>query len=148
MAKSRETYSKKENEKKKQKKMRDKAEKKEMRKANKGPVNFEDMIAYVDENGNITSTPPDPSRRKKINAADIELGATRRDEVETIRKGRVSFFEESKGYGFIEERDSRERLFFHVSRLIDPVAVGDKVTFEVEMGEKGPNAVEVKLLNL
>jgi cold shock CspA family protein len=148
MAKSRETYSKKENEKKKQKKMRDKAEKKEMRKANKGPVSFEDMIAYVDENGNITATPPDPSRRKKINAADIELGATHREEVETIRKGRVSFFEDSKGYGFIEERDSRERLFFHVSRLIDPVAVGDKVTFEVEMGEKGPNAVEVKLLHV
>jgi len=75
MAKSPETFKKKELEKKRLKKQNEKREKKLERKtsSNKGK-DLEDMMAYVDENGNITSTPPDPSKRKKINAEDIQIG--------------------------------------------------------------------------
>ena len=67
MAKSQETFSKKEKEKLKLKKRREKEEKKAERKANsqKG-LELEDMLAYVDENGNLTTTPPDPKKRKVI----------------------------------------------------------------------------------
>ena len=56
MAKSQETWSKKEKEDKKKKKKKEKEQKKEERKANKGTKSFEDMIAYIDENGNFTVT--------------------------------------------------------------------------------------------
>jgi hypothetical protein len=68
MAKSQETWNKKEKEKKKAKKKEEKAQKKEERRANAGTASFDDMIAYVDEYGNISSTPPDPTKRKKIEA--------------------------------------------------------------------------------
>ncbi len=75
MAKSHQTFSKKKKtRRKKLKKRQDKAQKKEERKStsNKGK-SFEDMIAYIDENGNITSTPPDPSKRSVINTEDIQV---------------------------------------------------------------------------
>ncbi|HSY62922.1 MAG TPA: hypothetical protein VK796_13650, partial [Cytophaga sp.] len=64
MSKSQETWNKKEAEKKRAKKKQDKEQKKEERKANAGnSSSFEDMLAYVDEYGNITSTPPDPLKK-------------------------------------------------------------------------------------
>ena len=65
MARSQETFNKKEREKKKIKKKKDKAEKKQSRKSEESR-SFEEMIMYVDENGNLTPTPPDPSKKKKI----------------------------------------------------------------------------------
>ena len=71
MARSSETFNKKEKEKKRLKKHQDKREKAEDRKANsdKGKT-LEEMLAYVDENGNISSTPPDINKKKKINSED------------------------------------------------------------------------------
>ena len=78
MASSQETFSKKEREKKRLKKKKDKEEKKEERQANaKKGQSLEEMIAYVDENGNITSTPPDPRKKKVVNTEDIQLGASK-----------------------------------------------------------------------
>ena len=149
MAKSRETYSKKENEKKKHKKKQDKEYKKDQRKAGKEEgKSFEDMLAYVDEDGNLTSTPPDPSKRKKVNKDDIEIGVPKREKVDTIRKGKVSFFDDSKGFGFIIDRDTGERIFVHINSLDGPIKVNDKVTFEVEKGPKGPVAVNVQIVKL
>ena len=150
MAKSQETWSKKEKENKKQKKKQEKEPKKEERKANsKGPKNFEDMIAYVDENGNFTSTPPDPSKRVAIREEDIVIGVPR-NRVEAApdpnRKGIVTFFNDSKGYGFIKDSDSQESIFVHMNGLIDSIKENNKVSFRVEMGHKGPNAVDVKLI--
>lgn len=150
MAKSQETWSKKEKENKKQKKKKDKEQKKEERKANsKGPKNFEDMIAYIDENGNFTSTPPDPSKRVTIREEDIVIGVPR-NRVEAApdpnRKGTVTFFNDSKGYGFIKDSDSQESIFVHMNGLIDSIKENNKVSFRVEMGHKGPNAVDVKLI--
>ncbi|MBI1225523.1 MAG: cold shock domain-containing protein [Bacteroidetes bacterium] len=149
MAKSRETYSKKENEKKKHKKRQDKENRKEQRKAEKEEgKSFEDMIMYVDEDGNLTPEKPDPSKRKKIRKDDIELGVPKREKEDPIRKGRVSFFDESKGFGFIIDRDSDERIFVHINSLEEPLRANDKVTFEIEMGQKGPVAVNVQLVKL
>ena len=149
MAKSQETFGKKEKEKKRLKKRKDKAEKREERKANsvKG-ADLEDMLMYVDENGQLTDTPPDPLKKKKVNAKNIEISVpkkTEADEVSSIRRGRIDFFNDSKGYGFIKEMDSSESFFVHINGLVDDVKEGNMVTFELERGLKGMNAVNVKL---
>ena len=147
MAKSKETFNKKEKEKKKQKKKLEKLERKEARKAQKR-ADFEDMIAYVDENGNITDTPPDPSKKKKINAEDIEIGVPRQADAEPldpVRHGTVTFFNESKAYGFIRDQETNESIFVHINGLVDPIKDHDKVSFEIEMTPRGPNAVDVRL---
>jgi cold shock CspA family protein len=149
MAKSRDTFSKQEVEKNKVKKRKEKEQRREERKANaKSGANLEDMMAYVDENGNITSTPPDPTKKKVIREEDIVIGVPRQDpskQVDHVRKGRVTFFNDSKGYGFIKDQDTQQSIFVHVNSVNGPIKEGDKVAFEVEMGPKGPNAVRVKV---
>jgi cold shock CspA family protein len=146
MAKSQNSFNKQDNEKKRLKKRQDKLQKKEERRANGGDTDFDSMIAYVDENGNITSTPPDPTKKKKIDASTIEIGVARREEVEepTERTGKIDFFDGSKGFGFIKENGSQEKFFVHVKGLLQDVKEGDNVTFELERGLKGMNAVRVK----
>ncbi len=150
MAKSQETWSKKEAEKKKQQKRKEKEQKKEDRKANaKEGKTLEEMFAYVDEYGNITSTPPDPLKKITVKTEDIETGIPRNRTVvsnDIIRKGVVTFFNESKGYGFIKDSDSQDSVFVHANGLTEPIKENNKVTFEVEMGKKGPNAVRVKVV--
>jgi len=148
MARSTETFSKKEKEKKRLKKAKDKREKAEERKANsdKGK-SLEEMFAYVDEDGNITSTPPDPSKKKKeINSEEIQIGVARQEAIphDTVRKGIVTMFNESKGFGFIKDLQTQESIFVHINGLIDPIKEGNSVTFETEQGQKGLNAVKVK----
>ena len=62
-----------------------------------------------------------------------------------MKEGKVKFFNEAKGYGFIIENESQEEYFVHVSGLIDQVKEDDDVIFELKEGRKGLNAVEVKL---
>ena len=146
MAKSQDTYNKKEKEKKRLKKRLEKKARAEERKANSEGGSLENMMAYVDEDGNITDTPPDPTKKKKVNAKSIEIGVPKREKevVETIRKGRVEFFNDAKGFGFIKELETDEKFFVHVNGLIDDIQENDKVTFELERGMKGMNAVRVK----
>lgn len=148
MGRSQETFSKKEKEKKKLKKKKEKEERREERKAQASDgKNLDEMIAYVDAEGNITDTPPDPNQKKKeIKQEDIQLGATKRETLETdiVRTGIVTFFNESKGYGFIRDKDTQESVFVHVNGLTEPIKENNKVNFEIEMGPKGPNAVKVK----
>jgi cold shock CspA family protein len=146
MASSQETFNKKDKEKKRLKKRLDKQKKLADRKANSQGGGLEKMIAYVDENGRITDTPPNPANRKKIDAGSIEIGVPKREKEETIsiRKGRVDFFDSSKGFGFIKETDTQERYFVHVNGLTEEVREGDMVNFEIERGLKGMNAVRVK----
>lgn len=144
MARSKETFNKREKEKQRQKAKQEKREKMEERKANasKGQ-SFEDMIAYIDENGNISSTPPDPSKKKIFKVEDIEIGVPKPvEEEETVREGRVDYFNESKGFGFIIQRDG-QRIFFHVNQVKEQIREGDIVNFDVEQGPKGLNAVDV-----
>jgi cold shock CspA family protein len=148
MARSQETFNKKEKEKKRLKKRQEKLAKKEERKANSDGGGLENMMAYVDENGVIVDTPPDPNAKKKtIKASSIEIGVPKRESVEmdVENRGKVTFFNTSKGYGFIKDLSSQESYFVHVNGLIDDVQENDTVTFELERGQKGLNAVRVKI---
>ncbi len=147
MGRSQESFNKRENEKKRQKKKQDKLQKKEERKSSSEKASFDDMIAYVDQFGNITDTPPDPSAKEKIKSEDIEIGVPRQappDPEDLIRRGKVAFFNSSKGYGFIRDKDTQESIFVHVNGLTEEVQEGDNVTFETEKGPKGLNAIKVK----
>ncbi|MCF6168430.1 cold shock domain-containing protein [Lutibacter sp.] len=144
MAGSQETFGKKEREKKRLKKRKDKLLKKEERKAKGQGSEF----VYVDEYGQLTDTPPDPTRKIKVDASTIEIGIPKKEdrveEPEENKEGKVSFFDTSKGFGFILDSRSQEKYFVHVSGLIDEIKENDKVTFELERGLKGMNAVRVK----
>jgi len=146
MAKSQVTFNKQEKEKKRLKKRKDKQQKKEERKANPQGGGFESMIAYVDENGNITDTSPDPSTKTIIDPESIVVSIPKKEkeEVITVRTGKIDYFDDKKGFGFIRESASQEKYFFHVSGLLDDVKENDTVTFELEKGFKGLSAVKVK----
>lgn len=145
-----ESWNKKEREKKKQKEKKDKAEKMKERKDNPRSGGMDDMIAYVDEFGNFSSTPPDPRRKVEIKLEDIEIGVPKYvppTEAELIRNGKVSFFNNDKGFGFIKDNVTQESLFIHANNLTEPIKENDKVSFEIEMGQRGPMAVNVKIIN-
>jgi len=151
MAKSQQTYNKTEKEKKRLKKREDKRKKMAARKADskdspKKGIEF----AYVDYNGNLTDTPPDPSLKVEVELEDIMINVPKtlegdREEFDPVRKGTVSFFDTSKGFGFIIDAEDQQKYFTHVSGIIDEIAENDKVTFELEKGLKGLNAVKVTL---
>jgi len=149
MGRSQETYKKKEKEKRKLQKRKEKEARKEARKEAGGKSSLDDMIAYVDEFGNITSTPPDPQKKKEeIKAEDIVLGARNSGdfaEEEGKRQGVVNFFNDSKGYGFIKDLNTGDSIFVHVNGLVDTIKENDKVEFDTERGPKGMNAVNVTL---
>ncbi|MFD1553336.1 cold shock domain-containing protein [Putridiphycobacter roseus] len=148
MARTQETFSKKEKEKKRLKKRQEKLAKREERKANSGTGDLDSMMAYVDENGMIVDTPPDPNVKKKvIKASSIEIGVPKREAVDTDieNRGKVTFFNTSKGYGFIKDMSTQESYFVHVNGLLEEIQENDIVNFELERGQKGMNAVRVKI---
>jgi cold shock protein len=63
-----------------------------------------------------------------------------------MKEGKVKFFNESKGYGFIKDDQSGNEYFVHVSGLVDEVREDDAVSYELSEGRKGLNAINVKLL--
>ncbi len=148
MGKSQETFNKKEKEKKRLKKRQEKQKKKDERKANSTKSNdLDSMIAYTDEYGRISDTPADPVKMKKvIDAESIEISVPKqsKEKLDVVRKGRVEFFNDSKGYGFIMDLDSQEKFFVHVNGLLEEISENDKVSFELERGMKGMNAVRVQ----
>ena len=147
MAKSQQTFNKLEKEKKRLKKREDKIKKKNARKAEAAENPQGIQFAYVDFNGNLVDTPPDPEDKVKIEADNIVLGVPKKEDLpepDPIRKGKVSFFDTSQGFGFIIDAEDSEKYFCHVSGLIDEIAENDKVEFELEKGMKGLNAVRVK----
>jgi cold shock CspA family protein len=148
MARSQETFNKKEVKNKKDKKRKDKAKKRLIKKESGKKSSFDEMIAYVDEFGQITSTPPDPTKKEVVIAENIELGATKIDSPQSndfIRKGVVTFFNESKGYGFIRDMDSKQSVFVHANNLLEDVKENNVVIYEIGKGPKGPTALKVKL---
>ncbi len=148
MAKSQVTFNKIEKEKKRLKKREEKQKKKEARKAEAKENPKGIQFAYVDFNGNLTDTPPDPTMREKVEAETIEIGVPKKEdraeEEPTNREGKVSFFDHSKGFGFIIDSATQEKYFVHVSGLLEDIEENNKVTYELERGLKGMNAVRVK----
>jgi CspA family cold shock protein len=63
-----------------------------------------------------------------------------------MQEGTVKFFNETKGFGFITPNGGGREVFVHLSGLIDSIRENDAVSFDVEQGQKGPNAVNVKLI--
>jgi CspA family cold shock protein len=62
-----------------------------------------------------------------------------------MNKGTVKFFNNSKGFGFITDKDSSKEYFVHSTGLKDSIREEDEVTFDLAEGKKGLNAVNVKL---
>ena len=106
------------------------------------------MIAYVDEYGMITSTPPEREyqKSKRINVEEIMISTPRKeDEEPVILRGRIEFFNEARGFGFIKDLAGIEKYFFHVNNVVTDVREGNIVTFDLERGAKGMNAVNICL---
>lgn len=150
MAKARETFNKKNVKDLKDKKRKDKERKKlERKEANKDGKSFEDMIMYVDENGQLTDTPPDPTKKKKIDLESIEISVPKDDDTaknDPIRKGTVTFFNEGKGFGFIQDSLNRQSIFVHINNCKEPLKENNLVKFEIEMRDKGPVAINVEIV--
>lgn len=64
-----------------------------------------------------------------------------------MKEGKVKFFNSTKGFGFIEPVDSDEDIFVHQSGLMDSIRDDDRVSFDVEQGQKGLNAVNVRVIS-
>lgn len=150
MAKSGQTFNKKEKEKQRAQHKQEKREKMEERKAqSKKGAALEDMMAYLDENGNLVSTPPDPKKRIAINAEDITIGVPQQaetDPADYIKNGTIDFFNSAKGFGFIKETGTGNSIFFHQNDVDGQVKEGNRVQFEVRSGARGPAAVNVQKL--
>ena len=148
MGRSQESFNKKEVRKKKEKKRLDKEKKRLARKDGDKKGGLDSMIAYVDENGRLSDTPPDPAAKKKTKAEDIEVSIPKGDsfKADPIRRGKLTFFNDSKGYGFIRDSETQDSVFVHVNEFKDDIMEGNTVSFEVEKGLKGPAAVRVKLV--
>jgi cold shock CspA family protein len=148
MGRSQESFNKKEVRNKKEKKRKEKEKKRLDRKDGDKKNSLDDMIAYVDENGMISSTPPDPSKKQEIKSEDIQISVAKADPnevIDPIRKGTVTFFNDAKGFGFIRDAETKESVFVHVNNVLEEIKEGNLVSYEVEMGQKGPTAVNVKV---
>lgn len=141
------TADKRENEKKRQAKRAEKQKKRENKKLSGKVSTFDEMIAYVDENGMITSTPPEENPQKaKIKQEEIIISTPKKEKEEpVILRGRVEYFNTSKGFGFIKDLAGTEKYFFHVNNVRDEISENDIVTFDLERGMKGMNAVNICL---
>ena len=140
------SFNKKEREKKRRKKKQDKIEKMKQRKL-EGKTSAEFM--YMDEDGILRSTPPEPTKKKEIKLEEIQISIPKlseREQEETERKGIVKFFNEEKRFGFISEKEGQQDYFVHEDNLIDEIKDKDKVLFEIGTGPKGLIAVNVRLL--
>jgi len=148
MGRSQETSGKKEIRTKKEKKRKEKEQKRAHKKNEGRKASFEDMIAYVDEFGKISPTSPDPDKKTIVSAESIDLDMARnrssRDE-NTEKKGIVTFFNEVKGFGFIRDLESNQKVFVHANNLLEPVKEDNTVIFETARGPKGMAAIKVRL---
>lgn len=146
MAKPKQTSQKSDREKKKKRKQQEKEEKRELRKtnSNKGK-GFDSMIAYMDHNGHITNTPPDPKLKVEVKLEDIIIGPRSFiKEVETdIKSGRIAIFNADRNFGFIKDSLSQQKIFFHASETNFEVHEGDSVSYELTSTLKGLSAVNI-----
>ena len=148
MSRSQESFNKKEVRNKKEKKRKEKEKKRLARKNSAKTNSLDDMIAYVDEHGNISDSPPNPDNKEEINAEDIQVSVPRGplEAVDPVRKGTVNYFNPSKGFGFITDQETKESIFVHVNNTLEDIREGNLVSFEVEKGQKGLVAKQVKLI--
>jgi cold shock CspA family protein len=148
MGRSQETSNKKEVKNRRDKKRKEKEKKRLIRKEG-GKSSYADMIAYVDEFGKISSTPPDPDKKIEVEAENIETSSRKKTTAEQasyVRKGVVTFFNDSKGFGFIRDMENKQSVFVHANNLQEPVRENNIVAFELGKGPKGSTALNVRLV--
>ena len=139
------TTGKRDREKLKEQKRQEKQKRKDERKSD-GTSSFEEMIAYVDENGMLHSTPQDLPK-EEIDASQIEVSIPKREEEELVPlTGWIEHFNASKGYGFVKDAANGEKYFFHITSAPANIAEGDRVTFEIERGTRGMAAVRISII--
>ena len=87
--------------------------------------------------------------KEEIDVSQIEISVPRQSEIEEEEpmSGRVEYFTASKGYGFIKDAAGSEKYFFHITNAPAGIAEGDRVTFELERGTRGMNAVRIAIIN-
>lgn len=146
MAKSKQTSQKGDREKKRKQRQKEKEEKREERKrnSNKGK-GLEHMMAYVDHNGQLTDTPPDPKLKVEIKLEDIQLGpqSFSKEESNIQKTGRVAIYNDERRFGFIKDGQTQEKIFFHISDTEGDIKEGDMVSYDTVRGPKGISAVRV-----
>lgn len=141
------TTGKRDREKLKEQNRKEKQKRKDERRSS-GTSSFEDMIAYVDENGNLHTTPQNIPPKTEIDVSQIEISVPKqKDEEQQPLTGRIEHFNDSKGYGFIKDDDGGEQYFFHISSAPATITEGDRVTFEIERGTRGLAAVRISIIN-
>lgn len=148
MGRGNESFGKKEVRNKQVKKRKEKAQRRQEKKEQGKKGSLDDMMAWVDENGMITSSPPDLSQKKEIKAENIEVGIPKAEfrVNNKLRTGRLKNFDESKGFGFIIDSETKDSIFVHANDCKELLNVGCRVEFETEKGMKGLKAINVKLI--
>lgn len=138
------SFNKKEREKKRKKRKQDKVEKRQKNKTDGiKPIEF----MYLDENGNLSPKPPDPLKKRVVNADDISVSVPKQtdlDPADFIKNGVVKFYNPEKRFGFIRETNSNEDFFVHADSIEGEIKENDKVVFEIGSGPKGLVAINVK----
>ncbi|MCB0804822.1 MAG: cold shock domain-containing protein [Bacteroidales bacterium] len=144
MGRSKETFGKKEVRNKQLKKRKEK-EKRKLERKEQGKDSFDDMIAWVDENGQILDAPPDETQKTEVKAEDIPVSVPKGGFVREVQMntGKIKNFDSAKGYGFISCNQFQDPVFVHIKDCDNEPEPGDKVEFETESGPKGLKAVNV-----
>ena len=148
MGRSQDSFNKKDVQARKEKKRKEKEKKRLAKKEGEGKKSLDDMIAYVDETGQITSEPPDPNKKTEVDVNDIEVSVAKQDssdKEDLVNKGVVAYFSSDKGFGFIRDSRSQDSIFVHINNAYAEIQEGHKVTFDIGKGPKGPMAMNVKL---
>ncbi len=142
MSKTQLTFKKKETAKKKQLKKLEKQERREQNKMNndKGK-SLEEMFAYVDEFGNISSTPP--TQQYKFKEEDLLRPQDQEDE---FLFGKVSYYNETGNYGFIRDNESRETVYFNDKLAGKPLSLNQAVKYKYTRTKQGNQITEVEVL--
>lgn len=136
------SFSKKENSKKKAQKLNEKAKRREERKSNNNKgKSLEEMFVYVDQYGNLTDVHPDQQKEEQQKFTKT----IQRDTIDKEHTGVVTYYSD-KGYGFITQDNSKDSLFVHSSDVSTPLTQGDKVSFKKQKTTKGLRALEVKII--
>ncbi|WP_437918874.1 cold-shock protein [Sphingobacterium sp. LRF_L2] len=142
MAKSQLTFKKKETAKKKLQKKQEKQERRESNKANndKGK-SLEEMFAYVDEFGNISSTPP--TQTYKFKEEDLHRPVVSEDD---YLYGKVSYYNETGHYGFIRDNESGETVYFNDNLAGMVLKLNQKVKYKSRRSKQGNQISEVEII--
>ena len=145
-----EFFNKRDREKKKQQARKEKEDRKRERKENSRDGNsLAQMMAYVDENGNLTSIPQDHTKRREVSIDEIQIGVPKgngANSVEQFDEGVITYFNFEKGFGFIRDSKTKQSVFVHSKQISTPVQLNDKVKYIVSRGLKGPEATEVSII--